>query len=46
MSTEKSREQQVANRLAREKKLRNEIIDKFANQVGAPSASGNGHKKN
>lgn len=33
MSTEKSREREVQNRLAREKKLRGEIIDKFANAV-------------
>jgi hypothetical protein len=33
MSTEKSREKEVQNRLAREKKLRSEIIDKFANAV-------------
>ncbi len=44
MSTEKSRDQAVANRLAREKKLRNEIIDKFANQVGNTSTSGSGKK--
>jgi hypothetical protein len=33
MSTEKSREKEVQNRLAREKKLRSEIIDKFANAI-------------